>query len=1138
MKWNEAQLSAIMSRNNNILVSAAAGSGKTAVLTERIKRLITDEGVGIDEMLIVTFTNAAAGEMRERIYKGISESMEEEGADLEYLQEQLDKIGKAYICTFHAFCLELIREYFYLTELTPDFRICDDAQKAIYQGEAIDTLIKEFFEKESNEDFLGFVRKYAKPGNERGIAEMLLMVYEFIMSLPNPFEWLSESIEKLNLSEDEIEKKTYTDAMVLKLLIERYHEIFMAKKHKANMLDFSDIEHTALEILEKPEPQNEYRERFKHIFIDEYQDTNSVQEELISRIKRKDNLFMVGDVKQSIYQFRLADPGIFIEKYRKYRDDEGSDGIKIDLNRNFRSKPEILDATNEVMTSIMTEETCGISYDESAMLYPGFDYEKENSSGSKKVKLDIIDEYVIKEELIKLDSPLADIQSAELEAMFVCNRIKEVLGQEYFDYKENCLKRVTYDDIVVLMRSFRGTADIYQEAFDREGIPAYVEGNDGYFETVEISVFANLLRIIVNRRQDIPLLSVMRSAMFGFSADEMSRIRILNKTGLFSDAFISYCENGEDEELRKKCRFLLNKLDRWRDESGYMSLKEFLWKLSRESGFYEFIRALPLGAQRIRNLKSLFDKARVYQSNTCGDLSGFIRYLQLLETNSATMTTPIPGGENESFVRLMSIHKSKGLEFPVVIVAGAGKQFNHRKASGEISLDKNLGFGLKYRDEKNESNMKTNRQLDIDAEVKGKELAEEMRLLYVAMTRAREQLIITGCLKRKKEKKSKKDKKDKENKENKVSGSTAENNEGILGDGKDILECTSYMEWLSQPLTKAGKDKGIEVNLYTKIPNQGYIDYLSEEELDAEAEGKSFEIDIEEEKAEGAKELLAELTEEELEEYSKIKEQVYAEMNFSYRHKEAAEMPGKFTATELNRIMKEAASDLEYTGADIFSSEAGEAELYETKFAQLTAKSGGGEKSSSIAENVSYELFVNREVPVWKEKSEAISAAEKGTITHKVLQELDFSRTATIEELAEQIDEMIEREVLTERDKAGVRFEWIHRMFESELGKRMKKSKRLNKEKAFLLWKPFDEETGSIVQGIIDCFFEEEGEAVLLDYKTDYISQEDKEAAIAQKALKYKTQMAIYKEAIEKSTGLKVKEAYLYFLSVGECVKL
>jgi len=1046
VKWNEAQLSAIITRNSNILVSAAAGSGKTAVLTERIKSLVVSQDAGIEEMLIVTFTNAAAGEMRERIFKGISEAMEEEGADVSYLQDQLDRIGNANISTFHAFCLEVIREYFYLTELAPDFKICDDAQNETFSQEAMEIMLNEMFEKEENSEFLNFASKYSKANNEKDIGNMITMVYKFIKSLPDPFGWLNTKIEDLKNSADETERNTYTDACVLRDMIIRYDKIFVGKKYSSNQLSFNDVEHLALEILAYPEPSQEYRERFKYIFIDEYQDTNEVQEELINRIKRDDNLFMVGDVKQSIYQFRLADPQIFIDKYKKYKTGNEKDCIKIDLNRNFRSKPNVLSCTNRVMERIMTEESSGISYDSDAKLYPGFDHGEllKNGPAAEPVIFDMIVEKDVKESLSLVSQDTEPVKGTEMEALFVCRRIKEVLGREYFDVKSGKVKTVTLDDIVVLLRSYKGSAETYQDVFQREGIPAYIEGNDGYFETVEISVFANLLKIIVNKRQDIPLLSVMRSAMFRFTADEMSSIRVFRKKGLFAEAFLDYCREGEDPALKEKCCSMLKRLEEWQDRSQYMSLKDLLWMLLKESGFYDFVRALPMGAQRVKNLKALVEKAEKYQNNTSQNLTGFIKYLELLELNSAPMISEKPAGDKESYVRMMSIHKSKGLEFPVVIVAGLGKSFNHRKASSEISLDKDLGFGLRFRDDKNRYKMKTQRQLDIDDNVKAKELAEEMRILYVAMTRAREQLILIGSVKKLDDK--------------------------LPGKDKEPLECTSFVEWLAGPLHEADVSGEAVFNIHRGFPWK----YEEEEGAKSLANGQEDRSLEEEDQA--------------------VKDRIFAEYDFEYKYKEASEMPAKFTATELNRIMKN-------------------------------------------GEDPDTDIPVTRSLPQGRQERK-LSAAERGTLTHNVLQELNFAGTGTVKEIEAQIEGLAAKGIISQEEADEVRGDWIFRFFESDLGRRLKKAKTVYREKPFLLWHPCDEKSGSIVQGIIDCFFEEEDGYVLIDYKTDYIPQEGREGALMSKAEGYRTQMSIYKNAIESSGDKKVKEAYLYFLSAGQEVSI
>ena len=748
MKWNEGQERAIFTRDKNILVSAAAGSGKTAVLTERIRQMVVREGVSVDQMLIVTFTNAAAAELRERIHKGILEAMEEDSTDAAALQEQLDLLPEADICTFHAFCLKVIRLYFFLTDVTPDFRICDEAQQEIFEQEALEQMMRESFEKEDPQ-ILDFLTKYAGPRGDRNVTAMVQTLHRFLESLPEPDAWLDKSMDAVRESEDERERATLPAVEVLVGMTRRYDEILREKKRAVNQLSFSDVEHLALEILAQEGPAEELREQYRYIFIDEYQDTNELQETLVRRICREDNRFMVGDVKQSIYQFRLADPDIFVRKYRALRDGTDPTGIKIDLNRNFRSKPAVLDFVNRVMEPVMTEEAGGIAYDEAAMLYPGFDYENTPAAGypPMEVIVDVIPEAETREALIKDGWIRSDLKREELGAMQAARRIREILGREYYDNKEKEVRRIGLSDIVVLMRAYRGAAQTWQEVFRREGIPAYFEGGDEYFDTVEILVFTNLLKILVNRRQDIPLLSVLRSVIFGFTASELAAIRIHQKEGLFAESFLSFAEEGEDEALREKCAEALRKLDRWSEEAGYLSLKDLCWKAADESGYYEFVGALPRGGRRQENIRDLIARADKFQKDTGRNLAGFLKYIDRIAKTSAPVPARKPAEAGEDYVRMMSIHKSKGLEFPAVILAGAGKAFNHRKPSEELSLHKDLGLGLRYRAPENEYSTKTLRQLAIDEAVKDAETAEEMRLLYVAMTRAREQLVIIGSVK-------------------------------------------------------------------------------------------------------------------------------------------------------------------------------------------------------------------------------------------------------------------------------------------------------------------------------------------------------------------------------------------------------
>ena len=1094
MKWNEAQERAIFTRDKNILVSAAAGSGKTAVLTERIRQLVVKEGVSIDEMLVVTFTNAAAAELRERISDNITKAMEEEGADVSALQEQLDRLPEADICTFDSFCLKVIRSYFYLTDVTPDFKICEDFQQEIFEQEALDQVMQEAFEGK-DPAVLDFLTRYADARGEARVTGMIQGVHRFMESLPEPEAWLEQGLETLRASEEETEAATVPALEVLAGMTRRYGEILREKKLAVNQLSFADVEHLALEILRQEGPAGELRDLYRYIFIDEYQDTNELQESLIARICREDNLFMVGDVKQSIYQFRLADPSIFIRKYRELREGTDPSGIKIDLNRNFRSKPPILETVNEVMGPVMTEEAGGIAYDEAARLYPGFDYETGPAAElpAPSVQIDVLVEAPLRASLREQGLTETDLKREELEAMDAVRRIREVLGKEYYDSKAGEVRRIGLSDIVVLMRSYRGAAQTWQEVFRREEIPAYIEGNDEYFETVEILVFTNLLKLLVNRRQDIPLLSVLRSMIFGFTASELAAVRVHQREGLFAESFLSYCEEGKDEALRRKCREALAKLDRWSLEAGYLSLKDLCWKVADESGFYEFAGALPRGSRRQENIRDLIRRAERYQNDTGQNLAGFLRFIDRVAKTSAAAPSRKPSGAEEDFVRLMSIHKSKGLEFPVVILAGAGKSFYHRKPSEELSLDKDLGIGLCYRSPDNDFRSRTLRQLRIDEAVKEKEVAEEMRLLYVGMTRAREQLFVIGSL-------------------------TNEKALEHFGE-KAPREGKSYLEWIAYAVGDEPETAVRKMEIVTEFPSGdpsrgpsqsasrtappsgGSQEHSAEgsgtDDLASPLEGGGA--------AEGGGEGSAEAA---------LRKKILDRLDFKYPYTEATKIPAKFTATELNRYYAE---DLE--------------ELRETFGEELP------EGPEEIPEAKIRVPKLRRDITPYSASREGkISGAERGTLTHRVLQELDLGRCGSREAIEAQIREMTEGGRLTEREARAVDPGWIRRFFESDLGERMLRAPKVYREQEFLLWQPWDGDTGSIVQGIIDCFFEDGEGLVLIDYKTDYIPPE--EGALEEKAEHYRRQIEVYRRAIEEARGTPVTESYLYFLSIGEAFRL
>lgn len=1103
MKWNEAQLSAITEKDKNILVSAAAGSGKTAVLTERICRLIK-EGTDIDEMLVVTFTNAAAGEMKERIGKAILEAMEEDNADIRRLRTQFDKINTANISTFHSFCYEVVRNYFFLTDLTADFRLCDEIQGDIFAREAMEEVLDEFFEKESP-DFLRFLRRFSKPGNENAISEMIEKTYRHITSLPEPEKWLRDCVEAIGNSDDGFEKKTYADACVLRDMTLRYREIFLEKKLKVNQLGFDDVQHFALNILKNEEAAGEYREKFKYIFIDEYQDTNGLQEAIISEICREDNLFMVGDVKQSIYRFRLAEPGIFINRYRKYREGTDPHSIKIDLNYNFRSKDPVITLTNRVMGEIMTEESCGLDYDDAAALREGAPVPEpleENPYGeilSRNPVLDIIQVNDIKDAMTaQISSGPSEASQVfavdrigvyEIEAHQICRRIKEILGKAYFDRKENRWKTIGPGDIVVLLRGLKAASQIYQEVFREEGLPCYADGGESFFDTVEVAVFTNLLKVISNRRQDIPLLSVLRMPCFAFSAEDLAKIRINRRDGLFAEAFLEYAKAGPDESLAERCREVTALIDRWRGLSGYIPLRDLVCLVSDETGYCDYVSTLYGGNRRVKNLETLFDLAQTYQKSTAHGLGGFVAYIKKLTIDSADIPSGPAEDDGNNYVRVMTIHKSKGLEFPVVFIADTGRQIRPARESGNLSLDKDEGLGIRFRSDDGSYEIKTERQEKVSERIKRDGIAEEMRLLYVAMTRAREKLFIVGSAKRDK-------------------------NGDYLAKIADLPEERKcFLEWVYPAMEKMegesfGSDENgglwtVEINRVSE-PFEGWKSVVGLEESGSGAEELAGADG--EEMADGGS---VAGTGAEASAGAGAEDGTPAggreEKRIEYRFREATETAVKYTATELTRLAaagkEEEAAPKQITIEDLLKE--GEEEA-----AEPDGKMKGPE-------------------------TKGFTGAEKGTITHDVLQRLDLSRVGSRKEIEAQIREMTEAGILTGEEAAVVNVFSIDRFFRSPVGKRLLSAEKVYREKEFLLWEPCDEEAGSIIQGVIDCFFVEDGQAVIIDYKTDYIPKESGEEVIKKKTDYYRTQVDIYRRAVEAGTDFKVKEGWLAFLGAG-----
>lgn len=1165
MKWTEAQQEAIEIRNKNVLVSAAAGSGKTAVLVERIMQLIIKDQVSLDKMLVVTFSNAAASEMREKVIKAISKAIKECAEEAnggitdkeQFLRTQLNLIHKANISTFHAFSMEIIRRYFHLIKIEPNFKICDEAQKIILQADAMEQLFQNLFQAE-DEEFLYFLNQYAQTKNENAVKEMIFETHHFIQSIPDSFGWLEEKVEELRGNKEEflsghtfekikehietdlslaknyflkaahlldvqgisclvpkceleiktIEEKivefhsidfetfarslsmikfqiykanagekedyelikdmvsgfrdkgkgiikklisqycsksmdeyvgelndTHRAAVYLTKLVKEFDLLYRNKKNEKSLIDFSDIEHYALTILSHEEAASEYREKFQHIFIDEYQDSNIVQETLIGMIKRANNLFMVGDVKQSIYKFRLAEPEIFISKYENFKLEQNQNDKKLDLNRNFRSKGNVIHAVNDIFSRIMRKDVSGLEYDDAAALYQGVSYQGDLDY---PVELHIADDMQVEDG--DVEDEIAEMKKIEVEAFAAARIIKEAKGTPIYDGKMEVTRSLTNRDIVILLRGARGTAEIYYEALLKEGIPSFIDTSDGYFDTVEIEVFLNLLRIIDNKKQDVPLLSVLRSQIFGFTIEELIEVRLMKKQAAYFEAFDYYRSEGNNMALRAKCQAAAETISQWTKAATFMTLEDLLWKLVRETTYYEYIGAIPGGVQRQANVRALIDKAVQFQNSQMKGLFHFIRYIEAVKKQKVPMGQVKLLGEKDDVVRIMTIHKSKGLEFPMVLVGGLGKRFVRDRKGSRINWHKDLGIGLRWIDKEHHSYKKTLMQTAIEQRKSKEDMAEEIRVLYVAFTRAMDKLILLAS----------------------VTDIEKTKNGYELKDSEDVGSAGCYLDFILPILD--------ETKIRYKEHNKADISCIKMVSNDEKAVIKQM--------LNGVNPLVLD---------ANLSLEIKKRLGFEYGYQRALSLKSKFTVSELNRVKK-----LGFYG-----------KLEEPKFSH---------------------------------PDRGFTAAEKGTILHKVMEHIEF-KVSSLGQVESFVTELVSKDILTEKEAATVDGRKIVGFMNSNIGKRAAGAEKIHKEVSFNLAKEKDGET-IIVQGTIDCYFEEDGKYVLLDYKSNYLWDDYDQQAIDQLVDGYKEQLNLYKEALQTIRGIEVKESYLYLFSIDGEIKV
>ena len=1295
-KWTIEQQNVIDSRGGNLLVAAAAGSGKTAVLVERIIQMILNEDlkIDIDKLLVVTFTNAAASEMRERIGDAISKKLDE-NPENEHLQDQLVLLNKASITTIHSFCLEVIKSNFHKINLDPNFRIGDETECSLMKLEAIDETFDMLYEK-NDEEFCYLVDCYAEKRGDTNLQKLILSIYSFVMASPYPKVWLRESAEDFNVDEnfdfatskwakailetvkiqiEGIEKSiqraiedvedidelaTFTDKLRIehqmikdisiacetswtdahnkisnikfenyakgvkripkdapyyikeekdkakkirdnaKKSIEKirgsvfnkpyedlndeirflypvvkslsdvvliFEEIYSQKKREKGIIDFNDIEHFALRILTETDENGEflfdengrnipsdialeYRDKFYEIFIDEYQDSNQVQEVILSTIakQKEPNRFMVGDVKQSIYRFRQAKPEIFLQKYATYDTDLSSKYKKIMLYKNFRSRKEVVDSVNYIFEHIMSENLGEIEYNEEERLNLGasfeeIDDEKVILGGSTEIHLmeKKVDEVENPEEEEVDDE---DLDASQIEARMVGKIIKDILKpnengerMQVFDKRLGMYRDVDYKDIVILLRATSAWAPVFAEELINMDIPTYADIGQGYFETMEIQVIMSYLKVIDNPMQDIPLIAILRSPIYGFTPEEFIDIRVVDKKVSFYEAmkifvgekidvqevvvedeqqdldgeveiqeniydyyqdiepegFICNEEDLEEENpLKQKVRRFLDDLKELQEKSMYMSTDEFLWYIYTNSGYYAYCGALPGGSQRQANLRILFERAKQFEETSFKGIFNFINFISKLKKSNSDMGSAKTLGENANVVRIMSIHKSKGLEFPIVICSGMGRNFNTMDFRNDVLYHHELGYGPQIVDFERRISYPSIAKEALKCKINIENISEEMRILYVALTRAKEKLIITGSVR------------DIEKNIHKWSSNISREKSVSK---YDILNGKNYLDWMMPALIKHEDLKSIRemYNISTDIS-------IEDESKWSIKTWKKEDIDFERQEKEGIREILdnMDLSKNDTEYYGEIERK----LDFEYPYEAVVKKAASISVTEIKKRQEA------YEEEDISAS------LYRQKTTLKKPK------------------FINED-----EKEEKLTGAKRGTVVHLIMEVLDLNKVSTEDEIKAQIESLVKRNIITEKESKVLTPRKISKFFQSPIGSRMLASNFVKREqKIYTQIKMNDiyvndeefknnsetyKDESIMLRGVIDVYFEEDDQIVILDYKTDKVYNNKEEIVY-----RYKKQLDIYAEALSILTGKTVKEKYLYLFSINQEIKV
>lgn len=1193
MGWTIDQKRAIYTDTGkgNILVSAAAGSGKTAVLVERVLQKIISGKSTVDRLLIVTFTEAAASEMRGKIVSRLLEYIESEDCTDEMkklLKTQIRLVDTADIMTIDAFCMRVVRNNFHVLGIEPQVNICDDAMAKLMADEALENLYNNIYKSEDRavlERFGRLTEFYAKDRSNDALSGVILSVRKFTEPFAEPMKWLDNAVksfklpigewecvkyyemssrsvakkcaEELNILLDDkscdnqtselaneikvIAESVYlapgwddiynifkeyfdkpkkrTEFMKRAEILEKDNNLknelvfimselcdvftpgtipcgitrtkeqtqqlydpellkseaedivwivkeFLSEyeriKEKHKVYEFSDIEHLAYTLFrDNISVRETYTDKYDEILIDEYQDTNSLQDTIFELISRN-NIFMVGDLKQSIYRFRKGDPYIFKSKSEEY-EKETSNHQRINLSQNFRSRQDVLRSVNDIFCRVMSEETGDVEYSGSELIVRDADFEYyPESENDCRSELHYIP--------VKNDSGKS---KDEEEVKFTANKIFELLnsGAQVYDKSEKKMRPIRKKDIVILENSVKNNGDLLMQELSKLGIDTYVDKGT-FFDRREISIMMSLLSIINNTRRDIPLISVMRSPIGGFSDEEMAIIRTNDKKSKnFISAVRNYAKSGEIKSLAVRCRIFVKNIEKWRDYTRKKSVSQLIWRIYEDTYLYDIMGALEAGEEAQTNLKLLYERTKQYESAGFKGLFNFIKYINRLEEKEAEIVGAKLIGENHDVVRIMTIHKSKGLEFPYVFLLGMGKNFAPDRDSSRVKLHKKLGIGLPHIYYDKHYSQQTHSYELIAAVNKSESISERMRLLYVALTRAREKLFVVVCANAKEEQ-------------------TRE----------ELFE-----QWSKKMI--GGKMKPKEASAA-----KGFYDWLcpaadiSKESWIVQYHSEQIEVAIPDTKCDNTE--IPEDSEE-------LRAGVYKILDYEYPYGESKEIPSRTSVTALKELSAER-----------------EEEVYEPDSRRISGE-------DSIAELMFSPLH---QKPKFMQENGEKRANEVGTLYHLVMSEIDLNAVALggAEAVENEIARLVNENIIAAEDLRYIDAEKIKEFFKSDIARRIAASDNVNRERPFQIKisaREYDpslsekyEDEAVILQGIIDCYFEEKDGFVLLDYKTDKVSN----AVEIRK--KYDKQLVLYREAIERITGKTVKESYLYLFDTGETV--